>query len=68
MSECERSSNSSVPVQCAEQFQRIEHRLTGIETRLDALLDSRATWAARLWSLAKATVLMIVGYLLGSHK
>ena len=68
MSECERPPNTSVPLQCAEQFQRIEHRLTGIETRLDTLLDSRATWAARLWGLAKATVLMVVGYLLGSHK
>ncbi len=68
MSECERPSSPSVPIQCAQQFQRIEHRLTGIETRLDALLSSRATWAARLWSLTKAAVLMIVGYVLGSHK
>lgn len=66
MDECRQPA--SMPIQCAEQFQRIEHRLTGIETRLDTLLSSRATWAGRLWGLAKATCLMVAGYFLGSHK
>jgi len=62
------SSCPSIPLTCAEQFCRIEHRLTGIETKLDSLISSQTTWIGRMWGVAKALALLIAGWFLGNHK
>ncbi len=58
----------SIPLVCARQFQQIEGRLTGIESKLDALISNRTVWAQRLWGVLKAVGLLLAGWVLGNHK
>jgi len=71
--ECSRTGNEhgesgSIPLVCAKQFQQIEGRLTGIESKLDALISSRTIWAQRIWGIAKALALLLAGWFLGNHR
>jgi hypothetical protein len=54
-------NSDTIPKTCADAFRSIEHRLTGIEIKQDALLENQRASRGRVWEIAKMILASIVG-------
>jgi hypothetical protein len=58
-------TEQTIPQHCADKFEEIGTRLGRIEAKLDHLCDNQRTWGRRLWDIAKAAVLLLIGWMWG---
>jgi endonuclease YncB( thermonuclease family) len=55
-------------VRCEGRLTKLEAGQREANAKLDALLEGQRTVAARVWSVLRAGILMLLAYLFGSSK